>query len=532
MRYGTNLKRVNELMMIANERASNKERVDITFESSSSILLPTKAFRIKSQTLKDFLADDIRRKVVMGAFGSGKSTACCFAILARTCLLLPCSDGVRRARWLIVRSEHTKLVTTFLKTWRDWFGGWGSFIEKERPVHTILHKFYDKKGGNHVELELIMMGLESQNDLSKLDSLELTGCYINEIREIPKAVYDRIDSRIGRYPHAFDYDEETKKVLETKSFAYLIADTNAPEIHHWLPEMEAEVAKNEQYQKDTKFYHQPPNILQDDKGKWYVNELGDNLENGMRAYFQALADSLMSDSYKKVYGQGLYGLVKIGKPVYSNYNDELHSVETIEIDRNNEILLAWDYGSVCPACLVCQLVNGQLRAINEFIGTNTLIDDLVKLFVLPYIKQFANGLQVKSIGDPANTMYQATTLCALGIPTYPARTNNPAMRLLAVNSFLSGIYQAKPTFILSRIGCPKLRQGFMGHYSFEKVMIVGQEQLKEVPLKNHPYSDIHDCLQYAALAYNFVKDNFDDSAKKDGDIMNLVGSTSKMPMYY
>ena len=49
-------------------------------------------------------------------------------------------------------------------------------------------------------MEVIFLALDDPKDVRKLLSLELTGAWVNECRELPKAVIDGLTHRVGRYP--------------------------------------------------------------------------------------------------------------------------------------------------------------------------------------------------------------------------------------------------------------------------------------------------------------------------------------------
>ena len=53
---------------------------------------------------------------------------------------------------------------------------------------------------NDIDCEVLFRSLDRPEDIKKLLSLELTGAYINEAREVPKQVLDMLSSRVGRYP--------------------------------------------------------------------------------------------------------------------------------------------------------------------------------------------------------------------------------------------------------------------------------------------------------------------------------------------
>jgi hypothetical protein len=60
--------------------------------------------------------------------------------------------------------------------------------------------------------------------VKKLLSLEVTGAYVNELKEIPKRVIDVLETRIGRYP---------SKALGGPTWFGWWADTNPWHIGHW-----------------------------------------------------------------------------------------------------------------------------------------------------------------------------------------------------------------------------------------------------------------------------------------------------------
>ena len=80
----------------------------------------------------------------------------------------------------------------------------------------------------------------------------------------------------------------------------------------------------------------------------------------------------------------------------------------------------------------------------------------------------------------------------------------------AVRDFLNILVDGKPGFVISRKGCPKLRQGFNGKYAYKRLKVIGEERYQDVPDKNHPHSDIHDCLQYIAMHFKIFENAFDE----------------------
>jgi hypothetical protein len=58
--------------------------------------------------------------------------------------------------------------------------------------------------GTRMQCEVLFRALDKPGDVKKVLSLELTGAYVNEMREIPKVILDGLRGRIGRYPSMKD----------------------------------------------------------------------------------------------------------------------------------------------------------------------------------------------------------------------------------------------------------------------------------------------------------------------------------------
>ena len=166
-------------------------------------------------------ADDFVR-LVIGPIGSGKSVMCCWELFRKAAEQRPHTDGRRRSRWVIIRNTYRELVDTTIKTWTDWFpksmGVWRQMDMSHRIVYAL-------EDGTVVDLEVLFRALDKPDDVKKLLSLELTGGFLNESKEIPKAVLDMLIGRVGRYP---------SKRQGGASWYGVIMDTNPPDEDHWI----------------------------------------------------------------------------------------------------------------------------------------------------------------------------------------------------------------------------------------------------------------------------------------------------------
>ena len=456
------------------------------------------------QALKSFLHEDIPVKIIIGPYGSGKTSGMIQIILEDAISMPLCDDGIRRYKIAIIRNTAGDLETTTLNTWRYWTRGLPMPKQNKKPVFTLTYNLRDKDG--EIELHVLFLALDRPQDFNKLASLELSAAFFNEIQFIPKSLVDHMQSRVNRYPAKMDFikrfDREHPDLSKKESIeAYkdwrpfnsnIFADTNPPEEDHWIPAMlEKEPLKN------IRVYHQPPALLKDEAGKWYVNAEADNLHNIGSKYYLDMIDR--GEEYVRVYAQGKYGTAIDGQAVYQNYNDDLHSVETLNLMTKSTIYLGIDYGTVCPAIVLAQFIGGQLRIIKEFIGEYMTIKELYKVSVAPFLIEYCEEMTIEAIGDPADTYDGRAQLEECGIEVTPARTNNIGARISGVNNLLNELSRAKPRLIVSREHCKKLRAGFIGKYHYKRLKVIGEDRYHNVPYKNHPYSDIHDCLQYIVM---------------------------------
>ncbi len=462
-------------------------RTDIFCDPDNRIYIP-------SPTGKRFHDDSSFIRLVIGPYGSGKSTMCVHEIVRRACEMPAWSSGRRKSRWAIVRNTSGELSSTTLQTWLAWFADLGDITKRQKPLMTYEHTFND--GNGIVELELIFIALDREDDVRKIKSLEVTGAYLNELSEIPQGALSHFKGRVNhRYP--------SRAFCGEPYWSGIIADTNPPDTDHWIYK-----DFEEKQIEDYRIFHQPPGLLKNDDGIWVRNAEADNADNLSPDYYTKLASG-QTEEFVKVFCLGEYGLVGFGKKVYPEYNDDLHSVDDIEAMQGEPIDLAWDFG-LTPRCVVSQLSpRGQLRVLKEYTIENMGIRTFAETIVLPSLaRDFPYCKIGLSDADPAGMKgdeIMAELSCigelnALGIKTNPASTNAIAQRIAAVRYFLNLMIDGKPGFVLSRKGCPGLRRGFTKDYVYKRIAVAGEERYRDVPDKNES-SHSQDALQYRALRY-------------------------------
>lgn len=425
---------------------------------------------------------------LMGPFGSGKSSGCCIDLIQIANRQVVQDDGKRRARFALIRNTYGQLEDTTMRTFFEWLPhpDFGHYIKSE-------HRYIIDRLDPDIEIEILFRALDRQEHISKLLSLELTAAWVNEAREVPWAVIRALMGRVGRYP----------KVVDGGCVdPCLIMDTNPPDDesdwYEFFEELKPENAE---------IFKQPSGRAPD----------AENLAYLPPNYYQNMMSGADQD-FIKVYVDGRYGYVKEGKPIYPDYNDQLHCRD-IEPMEGIPIKRGWDFG-ITPACAFTQVLpDGRWLVFDEMTAEDLGIKSFGNAVLMHCAQKYA-GFKFEDYGDPSGearkdvSMDQDEQTCfqilhGQGI-LVQASLQNLIMRLESVKLPMNSLVGGKPQLIVhSR--CKKIRKGMQGRYQYKKMKIVGsEERYQDTPDKNS-YSHIHDALQYVAVKI------FGDAVKSKAD---------------
>jgi hypothetical protein len=173
------------------------------------------------------------------------------------------------------------------------------------------------------------------------------------------------------------------------------------------------------------------------------------------------------------------------------------------------LIIGQDFGRD-PWSLICQSDHmGRLLVHDEVPATNMGLEKHIQENLRPrLLSDKYLGYKVAIVGDPSGINKGTTTeescfdlLKRLGIPAFPAVTNDIEPRLRAVEALLGRQTQGKASLLISAEGCPKLIRGLAGGYRFTKTK---DGKTKPAPDKNDKdgFSHSQDCLQYVCLVVN------------------------------
>ena len=438
---------------------------------------------------------------IRGPVGSGKSVGCCVEVFRRALEQKPNEDGIRKSRWAIIRNTNPQLRTTTIKTWLDWFpeSDWGNFKWSVPYTHHITV--------NDLDLEVIFLALDRPEDVKKLLSLELTGIWVNEAREIPKSIIDACTMRVGRYPSMREGGA---------SWSGVICDTNAPEEDHWWAIMSGEVPIPDHIPREQatmlvkpdnwRFFAQPPAMKEHINERkeitsYSLNKDAENKKNILGTYYPNLIRG-KTKNWIDVYVMNRLGLIQEGKPVYPDFVTETHlAEEEIPIAIGVPLYVGIDFG-LTPSAVFGQKVRGRWLVQAEIVAIDMGVVRFAELLRQEIATRFS-GLDVYIYGDPAGDFRAQTDestpfqiLRGAGLKAVPAPSNSVDLRLEAVASQLTKMSEGLPSFLVDR-RCQTLLKGFQGGYCYRRMQVSG-ERYDDKPDKNM-YSHIHDALQYMML---------------------------------
>jgi hypothetical protein len=364
-----------------------------------------------------------------------------------------------------------------MKTFYDWFP------PSQYGVEQVAKHNYIITGFDGIRMEIFFRAMDRPDQVDNLLSLELTGAWANELREIPKEIWEAVDGRIFRYP---------SKREGGPTWSGIIGDTNPPNEGSWLHELCEKIKPS-----NLEYFKQPG-------GRSPEAENLPNLPNG-RAYYTDLAIG-KSPEFVNVYIDGNYGFTMKGVPVYQlTYSDSLHCAkQVIQPNKSLPLVTGWDF-YLHPAVVLGQLTpRGQFVILDELMGSGMGVDRFIEQMVEPLLYDKYRGMSVVGYGDPTGKVRSSTdeTTCYDSLKKHnfhwvkECHTNAPLARIGAVEYYLTRLVDnGQPGFLLSP-NCQMLREGFNGGY----------RRKDDGTIDKGSYSHLHDGLQYSCL-YTLWKHN-------------------------
>ncbi len=224
----------------------------------------------QGEILQQYYDSTASVQIIIGALGSGKTIQTCVKIPELMRRQKPNKQGIRPSRWIATRNTYSELFTTTIQDWLECNGHLGEFNQggKRPPFQKVRFNLQD---GTKVESEIIFRAFDRPDHVKKARGIQTTGVWLNEVKELPKAVVDMLDLRHGRYP--------SKKDGVLPTWHGMLGDCNAPDEDHWLYTL-AEETKPEGWD----IFKQPGGVMKQGN-MWVVNPKAENIQNLPHDYY-------------------------------------------------------------------------------------------------------------------------------------------------------------------------------------------------------------------------------------------------------
>lgn len=436
---------------------------------------PTQRAFIESRAEADLFAS---RK------GEGKSAGLCWSAFYYTSHN-PGANGV------VLRDTWENLQRTTLDEWFRWFPDtvYGDWVTSQKCWH-----WNTKRTG--LKGKVYFFGAESKDDAQRIASMPLAYGLFDE--PAPAA-----NSSAGIDEFVFDTVMGQLRQPGMKWYAAKLA-TNNPDQTHWT------------YKRFVK-PGTPPNVgkphlpMQELGYRCWQTREAENVGNLPPGYYESMAERWKDrKDLLRRFVEGKFGFQSKGKAVTPEWNDDIHLASGLQPVRGLPLKLMWD-GGQHPACVFSQITPlGDWLILDAFygegFGTFELIRDVVKPRLIeryPWIKSIQRGLE--HTGDPtlespdqSSSAHDAakTIVRELGGAWFPGPIKIDD-RVNPLREVLRKTRDGRGLVVVDRDTAEDVWYALRGgwHYRVSRTGIVGNIE------KDHPHSDIGDCMCYGAAKW-------------------------------
>lgn len=460
-----------------------------------------------------FLNSTFLTSFIMGPLGGGKTTTCAFRrILAAT--LAPVAwhpedrKPTRMCRWIVLRDTFRSAEKTVLESWKQWFpkGYPGSKWAggNDRPVtHTLRFMGAD---GIRIEVVTEFAGLGENSIETLMKGREYSGGWLNEADTHAEGALDDLEQRVGRYPSANilltvqELEALGKRlghpILSGQRQRIVIGDLNAPTVDSWVYKKLVKAVTADRY-----LFIQP-------SGR---SEQAENRFNLEADYYDRIVRN-QDDHFVKRMVDNEFGYSRHGKPVYEKFNRAVHVARwRIDFDPRLPLGIGIDVSmnSLNPAAVFGQVKGTRIAVIDElYLGHGVGAARFGEAVLRKLESEYAEASRIRIWADPASeygadreggqlaAMETLAMILRLPVLIPFGGSNELGMRMDAVKTELRGYHEPDSELLICKDKCPLLLEGFDGKYRYKRRPEHASTEFEEQPEKTHPWSDVHDALQY------------------------------------
>jgi hypothetical protein len=410
---------------------------------------------------------------IIGPLGSGKTTGCLFELFRRAREQAPNQAGIRATRFAIIRNTLAQLKQTVLADIKAYFGD----VAHWKVTDNTVYFSFGLKDGTRVASEWLLIPLETPDDVRRLLSLQLTGAFVEEFREVNFEIISSLIGRLGRYP----------RLGATPTWEGLVMSSNPyPDGSPWFEAFEVKRPNGWQ------LFRQPSGL----------SPKAENVEHLPDGYYDRLCEGAAPE-WIKVHVHGMNGSDRSGQAVFGDsFIYEFHTRPYLHPIENRQFVLGMDLDRN-PAALICQMDSiGRMLVHKEVYAEGVGLENFVRGQLTPtmyesfrgncYILADPSGVRRSSISEESSF----GALERLGYTVVAAPTNDVEPRLRSLEALFAAQIGGEAAILISRAGCPMLIRALSSAYKFKRQK---NGNLENQPEKQHPWSDLADALQYASF---------------------------------
>jgi len=447
-----------------------------------------------------FITGAERVRFLMGPVGSGKTTASLFSLLRYAASMPPCTDGVTRAKFAVVRADYRTLYKTTLPSWFSWFPPdfpGSKFIGgADRPATHELA--FSTPKGRRIELLMEFQALGDKRIEDIMRGWEGSGGLMEEADLLEESALDFLFQRSNRYPKR---DFLVGRASLRRMVRGSLNPPGTPK--HWIirrfvQRLKVDGTKND---GDEKLYIQPSGLSPE----------AENIKNLADDFYEELAAN-SPDWHVQRFVHGKVGWDRSGMPVYPEFDPRFNVAPArLKPTPGLPLYLGFDCSGLHPAAVAVQRpANLQLRVIEEFYWGRVGPTRFLEMLVARLQEHYRGCPIARGFYDPSNDYgadKEGGELSwvdmigrALRCPLSPSPTNEVPIRIAAVRNLLVGVIDAATRgLILCPEKCPMLIEGFMAMYRF-RLNPDGTVAHADRPRpEKNEHANPHDALQYVAL---------------------------------
>lgn len=445
---------------------------------------------------------------------------------------------IRKSRYLFVRDTYPNVDRNTIPSWNKVVPrSAGKFVMSTPRVHQfsmvlkrdghILDRSAKAIDIAQVEAEFRAIGDNTVEDA--LRGAEFTAAVVNEADRTHPDILTFLCGRVGRFG-----DLDPTLVVDPSIWL----DLNGADDENWTykvlvgqelpPELVAVVSAVSGGRPLIEYFEQPAAILEGPEipGGWMVNPAAENVQNLPPGYYErqyAFAKMRGNQTYIDRMLRSKFTPPRAGRSVFPEYDDDLHCGE-FEAIKDFPLLIFADQGLI-GAVLICQLVKGQLRVLEEISAVFETEDDEIEVVQMGgetlgrqvrelLASKYADFEIGDAVCDPAGAAgedaigfksWRQDFQKGLGHKVRKAKVPRNAIepRLQAVRSFLNRAIGGQSRALLVHKRCTMTRRAFRTKYYYQRIgKGSGDGYYSDVPKKVQGYADLMDALQYGCFEIN------------------------------